>query len=202
LKAIERHEAFRRPMDRVNQLRQLVDDRQRALSLGAERLLRGLRDKIQLAGPRLDRFFPALIIRSRELLAVKQQQLDHRLAHRLRTSRDRIARAALLLQDHHPRLVVRLAAQQLNAAQNRLQRSTAQNFQARARQLDSLARQLEGISAQSVLRRGFTITTRKNGGLPLRSAGEIKPGDKLLTRFADGQIESTALDSRQLSLFE
>jgi exodeoxyribonuclease VII large subunit len=68
--------------------------------------------------------------------------------------------------------------------------------------LDSLARQLEAISAQSVLRRGFTITTRKNGGLALRSAGEIKPGDRLLTRFADGQIESTALDSRQLSLFE
>jgi exodeoxyribonuclease VII large subunit len=202
LRAIERHEAFRRPMDRVNQLRQLIDDRQRALSLGAERLVRGLRDKIQLAEPRLERFFPALIIRSRELLAAKQQQLDHRLAHRLRASRDRIARAALLLQDYHPRLGVRLAAQQLNAAQNRLQRSTAQNFQARARQLDSLARQLEAISAQSVLRRGFTITTRKNGGLALRSAGEIKPGDRLLTRFADGQIESTALDSRQLSLFE
>lgn len=202
LKAIERHEAFRRPMDRVNQLRQLLDDRQRGLTVGEERLLRRLRDQIQRAGPRLDRFLPSLVVRSREMLAVKRRQLDQHLARRLRVMHERLAQAALLLQESHPRLGVRLAAQQLDAAQNRLHRTTAHYCRARALQLDALARQLEGISPQSVLRRGYTITTRKNGILPLRSSGQIKPGDKLLTRFVDGQIESVVDDSRQLSLFE
>ena len=33
-------------------------------------------------------------------------------------------------------------------------------------------------------------------------AAQIRPGDKLVTRFADGEIESTAGDPRQPGLFE
>jgi exodeoxyribonuclease VII large subunit len=40
LTGIERHELFRRPMDRINALRQLLDDRQRSLALAGSTLLR------------------------------------------------------------------------------------------------------------------------------------------------------------------
>jgi exonuclease VII large subunit len=53
-----------------------------------------------------------------------------------------------------------------------------------------------------VLRRGYTITSRKKDGAPLRSAAELKPGDKIVTRFADGQTESVVEDTKQLSLFD
>jgi exodeoxyribonuclease VII large subunit len=51
--AVERHEAFRRPMDRINQLRQLLDDRHRALSLA-------LANRIRASAERLSRLATGL----------------------------------------------------------------------------------------------------------------------------------------------
>ena len=72
----------------------------------------------------------------------------------------------------------------------------------RLQHIDALARELDAVSPQAVLRRGYTMTTRKKDGLPLRSAAQVKPGDKLVTRFADGEVASVVEDSKQLSLFE
>lgn len=68
--------------------------------------------------------------------------------------------------------------------------------------LSAIAARLEAVSPAAVLGRGYTITTRKKDGLPLRSASELQPGDRLVTRFGDGQAESVVQDTRQLSLFE
>jgi exonuclease VII large subunit len=46
------------------------------------------------------------------------------------------------------------------------------------------------------------MTVLKKQGIVVRSASQLKVGDRLLTRFADGQIESVVADARQLSLFE
>src|SRR5262249_39934635 len=48
LSAIERHEVFRRPLDRINQLRQFLDDRQRSLTFAVT-------NRLQAAGARLNR---------------------------------------------------------------------------------------------------------------------------------------------------
>src|SRR6185312_6093566 len=114
----------------------------------------------------------------------------------LRGAHERLARAAALIQECHPRLGVRLASQRLDAIQNRLTRATGQSLLSRLRQLEARARELEAVSPQSVLRRGYTMTIRKKDGAVLRSAEQVKPGDKLVTRFSDGQVESTANDSR------
>ena len=53
-----------------------------------------------------------------------------------------------------------------------------------------------------MLRRGFTLTIRKKDGRILRSATEVRPGDRMITRFADGQVEWTAEDPRQPGLFQ
>ena len=58
------------------------------------------------------------------------------------------------------------------------------------------------MSPERVLGRGYSITTFKKGGLVVRSTSAVKTGDRLVTRFADGTIESIAEDSRQLPLFE
>jgi exodeoxyribonuclease VII large subunit len=72
----------------------------------------------------------------------------------------------------------------------------------RATRLDALDRQLQAVSPQAVLNRGYTITTIKKTGQILRSSTTTKTGDRLLTRFADGETESIVQDSRQMSLFE
>jgi exodeoxyribonuclease VII large subunit len=135
LATIQRHEIFRRPLDRIQMLRQLLDDRQKSALLG-------LRSRVKHAGQGLAALTPRLEIAARNWT------------------------------------------------------------KARVTQLDALERQLEMVSPGSVLRRGYTMTTLKKTGQILRSATEIKPGDRLLTRFADGETESIAEDSRQLNLFE
>jgi exodeoxyribonuclease VII large subunit len=135
LAALARHEIFRRPLDRLRTLAQLLDDRQRA--------------------------------------------------------------ATLALHARH-----RSAAQRLTALQPRLPLAAGAAFAMRRARLDAMDRQLQALSPPAVLRRGFTITMEKKTGQILRTAAGLRPGDRLLTRFADGEAESTVGDARQLSLFE
>jgi len=202
LRAIERHEVFRRPMDRVGALRQLLDERQRAMIVAEDRLLRHGRDRVQGAAAHLERFLPAFLARWRELLNARRQQLDQAIARRLRADYERLSRTQAVLQESHPRYQMRLAAQRLQAIEHRLRRAIDERLQQRRQGLDGAARQLEAVSPRSVLTRGYTITARKKDGLPVRSASQLKPGDKLLTRFVDGKVESIVEDSTQLSLFE
>jgi exonuclease VII large subunit len=57
------------------------------------------------------------------------------------------------------------------------------------------------VGPENVLRRGYTITTRKKDGALLRNAAEVKRGDRLITRFAEGTAESIAQDPNQPELF-
>lgn len=158
LQQIDRHEFFRRPLDRINQLRQLLDDRQRSM-----------------------------------ILAIN---------NRLRTARDRISKQEARLRERHPRHLVKLRVQNLNAQSTRLKRATGQLLQTHSRHLDLLSARLNGINPGQVLKRGYSLTTHKKTGQIIRDPAQVKPGETLLTRLANGQIESTVQDTRQLKLFE
>jgi exodeoxyribonuclease VII large subunit len=135
LLGVERHEFLRRPLDRIQMFRQLLDERQKSATLALRVRLRHARHR---------------------LIAVE------------------------------PRLLI--------AAQSSLK--------IRAARLDAFDRQLQALSPQAVLNRGYTITSIKKTGQILRSSTAAKTGDRLLTRFADGETESIVQDSRQMSLFE
>ena len=202
LRAIERHETFRRPFDRINSLRQLLDERQRAIIVAIDRSLRRAGDRVRDGALRLERFLPALLLRQRDFLDAKQRQLDGALSSRLRSAHDRLARVTSLLQDCHPKYRLKLEAQRLRLDAERMRRGAAQSIQSRLQQVEAVSRQLEAVSPQAVLGRGYTMTLRKKDSQPIRTAAQLKPGDRILTRFADGQVESTVDDSKQLSLFE
>jgi len=202
LRGIERHEAFRRPMDRVDLLWQLIDERQRAMVIGQQELLRADRDRIQDAAHRIGRFLPVVLLRSREALSGIGRRLDYAIPVRLRAGIERLNRAAVLLREGHPRNRVKLEAQRLGSLQVRITRAFANQLVWKAQALGAMARQLEAVSPEAVLRRGYTITSRKRDGAPVRSSTQLREGDRIVTRFADGKVESTVNDARQLSLFE
>lgn len=202
LLGIERHEAFRRPLGQVNALRQLIDERHRSILIAQDQLLRGQRERLQQATGRLERFLPSLLVRCRDVLGDSRRRLDQALGQRLRLDHERLARATSLLQECHPRHRIELASQRLQAASDRLTRGARQRIETCSLSIDSMARHLDAISPQSVLRRGYTMTSRKKDGATLRSATQLRPGEKIVTHFADGQVESTVNDSKQLSLFD
>ncbi|MCC6424577.1 MAG: exodeoxyribonuclease VII large subunit [Phycisphaerales bacterium] len=158
LGGIQRHEIFRRPTARLDQLRLSVDDRQRSLSAAMTQRLNQGRWRLRELGLKLDRCRPqSIIVRQRQNI----DALSHRMTRAWGSAHDR--RTALL------------------------------------HRLDRL---LNAVGPQQVLSRGYTITMTKKDRALVRSTTQLKPGDRLLTRFADGQIESTVEDSTQPGLFE
>jgi exodeoxyribonuclease VII large subunit len=153
---ITRHEFFRRPLDRINTLRQLLDDRQRAMRSAMKDRIFGL---------------------NRELGEMAQT-----------------------LAEHSPTVRVRLARQQLTGIEERLTYVTRIGNRRRLQQLDALERELNAVSPDAVLRRGYSMTTLKNGAV-VRSVKQVTGGEKLVTRLVDGTIESTADDPKQPKLF-
>jgi exodeoxyribonuclease VII large subunit len=181
LASVERHEAFRRPLDRINGFRQLLDDRQRALALSISGRMRQEERRINDLKTRLECFGPAATI------------------GRLR---ERIARLAVSLSAHHPRNRLALVAQRLDSVRARLGRGMECEIQRHRLQVDSLSAHLEAIGPEQVLKRGYSLTTIKKTGAVVRSASQIKGGERLATRLADGEIESVSEDPQQPKLFE
>jgi exodeoxyribonuclease VII large subunit len=156
--AIRRHEFFRRPTDRINQLRQFLDDRQRSLQLA--------------------------------------------MGERLRMATARMSRLQAKLADRHPKHLVDLNRQTLGDLSNRLTLAVRNDLHRRSQQMDLLRRNLDAISPRAVLKRGYTITTKKKNGAIVRAAAELREGERIVTQFADGTAESIVEDQKQLPLFE
>jgi exodeoxyribonuclease VII large subunit len=199
---IERHEVFRRPMDRINALRQLLDHRQGAMTTAVVHRLRQSQWRLQEIHGRLHRHMPAALARIRDRIAARQRNLLLVLASRVRLANDRISRAAVRLGDCHPKFAIRLHSQRLKSTIDRLNRAAHSNVLHRRQRLDALERQLQAVNPSNVLQRGYSMTFRKKDGALIRSAEQIKPGDRLQTRFADGQVESVAQDPKQPGLFD
>jgi exodeoxyribonuclease VII large subunit len=183
LAVIERHSLFRRPTERIDRLRQLLDDRQRALDLAASRRIRSAATKLQTQSARLERQVPAGIARYTR----------------------RIAELEARLRERHPRHRLQLQQQHLDVLQRRLNGAMQHALVRHSESLAAIARALDAVNPQAVLRRGYTLTYSKREGKLLRSATDVRSGEKLLTKFSDGHVESTARgqweDRDQLSLF-
>jgi exodeoxyribonuclease VII large subunit len=53
--------------------------------------------------------------------------------------------------------------------------------------LEAMGQMMVAIGIEPTLRRGFAILTRL-GGPVVRSAAELRPGDRLTARLADGSV--------------
>ena len=61
---------------------------------------------------------------------------------------------------------------------------------------------LTALSYKSVLGRGFSVTRLKKGRRIIRSAGQLKDRDRIVTELADGDVESDVVNLDQLELFD
>jgi len=158
LDAIARHDFFHRPVQRIQAMQQLIDDRQRELAM---------------------------------VMSASMHEMKLRLT-----------RQESRLGQRHPRHLMKLMRQRLEHLGLRLDRNVRDELVRRRLAIENLDKRLEAISPQRVLSRGYTMTLSKKDGKLIRSASMLKTGDRIITRFADGQVESTVDDSRQLKLFE
>ncbi len=203
LLAVERHETFRRPFERINQLRELLDERERSLTYTAQDRIHRHRQRLTALAERLDHHRPvAIVARQREQLTALAKRLDSVITTRLRNLNHKLATESDRLRDRHPRHALRLHHQQLQTIQTRLARALHSQHRRRLDRLSALAAHLKAVGPEQVLQRGYSITTLKKGGAILRDPSQVAPGDKLQTRLATGTIQSTADDPKQPGLFD
>ncbi|MGA3066642.1 MAG: exodeoxyribonuclease VII large subunit [Tepidisphaeraceae bacterium] len=108
LVAIYRHEAFRRPLDPINQLRQLLDDRQRALLIAAGNTLRIAERRIARSNDRLQTHHPRQQLAThRQRLDAAKQRLTAAMAVWLKSRRAQLQSAEQRLEALSPRQVLR-----------------------------------------------------------------------------------------------
>jgi exodeoxyribonuclease VII large subunit len=139
---VERHELFRRPLDRVNQLRQRIDDRDRALHDALATRLRRARDRLTRADARLREHHP------RHLLALASQRLAARQDRLTRATANAVARRR----------------QNLDVLEARLTCLNPQEILKRGYSLTTLKRTGEILRDPAQLKPGDTLVTRLSAG--------------------------------------
>lgn len=138
----------------------------------------------------------------RQLLDDLERQLRSTLKSRIWDHRQALARIQEILAAHNPAVRIAQHSQRLDGAQQRLGYAAGVYVERKRSRLDSLERELRAISPQAVLRRGYSLTTLKKSGAVVRSAGQLKGGEILITRVSDGIFRSIAEDPQQPELFE
>jgi exodeoxyribonuclease VII large subunit len=77
----------------------------------------------------------------------------------------------------------------LDRAAGRTRRAAGHHLRAAQVGIDAAARRLDALDPSRLLARGWTVTRHADGRL-VRLAGELSPGDRLVTTFVDGDVPS------------
>ena len=116
-------------------------------------------------------------------------------------SRQRLIKAQTRLTTQHPLARLQLSAVSVRSLDQQLRQQSVTWIDREKRTIDSFEKQLIALAPQRVLARGYSITSLKRGGAIVRASREVKEGDVIITRFADGSVESVAKDAKQGELF-
>jgi exodeoxyribonuclease VII large subunit len=206
----------------VGALNRLTQERRLQLSR-AERglpdlpsLMGATRQRLDDRAERLELALPNLVERRRAALAAVERRLPD-LPAMLLARRERVQERGLRLILALPNLVVSrrsdvdLTGQKLlgglrqtvggihnraNRILGRLSDAPVRGSlrEARAR-LEGTSARLESVSPLAVLQRGYALVTNASGH-PLTNAAAVRPGARLMLRFADGEVRATA-DARK-----
>lgn len=123
-----------------------------------------------------------------ELSIALQQAIQSRLYQQERTLNNLTPR----LMRQSPDKKLAQASHQLSQLQARLNQAIQQQLQQANNSLALQASKLDSVSPLNVLARGYSITKTQQGKV-VKSVGQIKAGDVLVTELVDGSVKSTAL---------
>lgn len=166
-----------------------VLDRVSALALRARRAERNVRDmkrkELRLAAARISD--PRHLLQSRRFAAAQASDALAELARRrLAAEKDRLARLCSSLRLHSPSAWVAARRGDLAVLVERMVRRAVGRRDALRGRAGLCAGKLAALDPCAVLSRGYAIVTRRESGRAVRSAVEVRPGEALDVRVAQG----------------
>lgn len=196
LETVSRHPVFARPDELLLPRHQRTDDREQRLTIALRARLTLARRRLDTLEHRLARHDPRrVLLLRRDRLHKSHQRLSAALTLRLRRLESRLAAHAARLDRAGPSARLPLHTQRLTALTTHLHRALTHSLSTRSQRLASLDAQLRILGPDSVLARGFTLTT--HNGTIVRNPASLSPGDTLTTRFATGQVQSKVTETNE-----
>ncbi|MEO5343924.1 MAG: exodeoxyribonuclease VII large subunit [Gammaproteobacteria bacterium SHHR-1] len=163
---------------------------QRRLGLLIGQQLQRQGQRLERADQRLRHIHPARRLQQQE------QRLDELGLRLQRSQRQRLQRARERLDQLQARLQARHPSQQLQRLRARLQplsprllRASQRLLADRQQLLRALARQLQAVSPLATLERGYAIVHKLPERSIVRRSEQIRSGDRLSVRLAQGEVE-------------
>ncbi len=86
--------------------------------------------------------------------------------------------------------VVPQQAQRIDDLCDEMRRALQNRFEARKLEVDGFCRELEALNPLAILRRGYSVTMTEDGRTAIRHTDQLKTGDRLKTRLAQGEFLS------------
>lgn len=118
------------------------------------------------------------------------ENLHAAIGGRLDDLADRLDRVRHTLATARPDLTLDRAAERAQRAHAQLAGLVTRRLERATERAASLRALLTSLGPDATLKRGFSLTLGPDGR-PIRRASDVKPGDRLRTRLADGAITST-----------
>ena len=154
--------------------------------------------RVENLGTRLYQLVTDRINGDRRQLAYMSALIPGAVNTALASCKGRLANISVNLGSLGPRYIAPRAAR-LDYLANMLATKPVDRLHQAKDRVEALSSLIDALSPTAVLRRGFSITTDESGRV-LTKAADIKPGQTLVTGFADGQVKSTVThDNNQYS---
>lgn len=196
-------ECIARPLARLRERGQLLDERQLRLTMLLSQRLKEARDR--LAGAEL----AVLRYTSDARFARLAQGVDQRVfrlahaLHRLRTDREtKLDRRYWRLERALPVQLMARADERLRQLLGRVERGARSAVAQRRQLLESRLEAAAACDPKRVLNRGYSITRDARSRRVIRSVAQVRDGMRIVTEVSDGEFPGTAEDPKQPRLFD
>ena len=120
-----------------------------------------------------------------------ESRLRDAMREQLQAWADDLTQKQHVLAAHHPRVQLTEVVHRAETCAHRLQQGLMHRLDRLSDRVQSRHELMQHIGPDAVLARGFSYTTNADGRV-LKDASEVKEGDELLTRLANGTVRSVA----------
>jgi exodeoxyribonuclease VII large subunit len=120
-------------------------------------------------------------------------RLDGSINGLIRTRKGQVGELAADVLHHEPRQMLARARERLGVNQTRIERSVERTIRRAFAGVEALDARLRSLSPLAVLERGYALVMSDNGAV-IRSALQVRKGERVKTRLTDGEFSSTVFD--------
>ena len=197
------HDGLARPLARLRESSQRIDENRQRLRHTLARLVGKRRERLHRADLAILRFGTgAGFARIGERLASMVYHLDGALGRVLRAHERRVADRAAKIAFALPRSTLARFDERLRQSRERLAGLVQSGLTRHRRMLEARIDAVAARDPRRVLERGFSITRDAKSRRIIRSVDQVRDRMRIITQVSDGEFRGTADDPRQRGLFD